>query len=43
MKKNEWQTAGNVYVRFNEADVMEGGSGMASWLRLKIVAREAQG
>jgi ribosomal protein L37AE/L43A len=29
-------------VRFNEADVEDGGSGMASWLRLKIHTRQPQ-
>ena len=34
-----WSKAGDEYVRFNEADVKDGGSGMAAWLRLKIHAR----
>jgi len=29
-------------VRFSEADVKEGGSGMAAWLRLKIHTREPE-
>ena len=36
----KWSKAGNVYMRFNEADAADGGSGMAEWLRLKIVTRE---
>ena len=37
-----WSKAGNVYMRFNEADVEDGGSGMAEWLRLKKVTHEKQ-
>ena len=33
---------GNEYVRFSEADVKDGGSGMAVWLRLKIHTREPE-
>ena len=36
----DWSKAGNEYVRFNEADVKDGGSGVVSWLRLKIVTRD---
>ena len=36
-----WSKAGNEYVRFDPADVKDGGSGMASWLRLKIHTRES--
>ena len=35
----DWVTAGDEYVRFNEADVEKGGSGLASWVRLQIQTR----
>jgi hypothetical protein len=35
----DWATVGDEYVRFDEADAEDGGSGMVSWLRLKIQTR----
>ena len=37
-----WSKAGNEYVRFNEVDVKDGGSGVVSWLRLKILTRDPE-